>query len=203
MKLKLITLMTAMVLSAQTNAHATTLLFDDFNSNSPAIDTAPSGWTLTFGTVDIVGQGQFPWIGSGTAINLTGSAGIAGTLQSVQTFNLIKGHSYNLSFDYANSLRTPDEEPVVVDFSGNFVDAVFASGLNSKFLTYSQTFVASYNDITSLSFTGFDTYNPSNGGFIVDNVRVSAVPVPAALPLLGAGISALAFAGRRRKQKRG
>ena len=202
MKLTQITITSAIILCAATHANATTLFFDDFNANPLATDTAPAGWTLTFGTVDIVGQPQYPWLGSGAAINMTGSAGVAGTLQSVQTFNLVKGYSYRVSFDYGNSLRTPDEEPVVVDFSGNFVDAVFASGLNNSLLTYSAIFIASFDDVTSLSFTGFDTFNPSNGGFILDNVRVSSVPLPGALPLLTVGLGALAYAGRRRKQKR-
>lgn len=66
--------------------------------------------------------------------------------------------------------------------------------------------------ISLLGFTGpfdtiriFDTSTPINnaklGGFDVDAVRVAAVPLPAALPLIGAGFAALGFVGWRRKRK--
>ena len=41
----------------------------------------------------------------------------------------------------------------------------------------------------------------TTGGFDIDAVRVSAVPLPAALPLMGAGFAALGFIGWRRKRK--
>ncbi|WP_434052458.1 MAG: VPLPA-CTERM sorting domain-containing protein [Roseibium sp.] len=40
----------------------------------------------------------------------------------------------------------------------------------------------------------------STGGFDVDAVRVTPVPLPAALPLLGAGLAVLGFVGWRRRQ---
>lgn len=50
-----------------------------------------------------------------------------------------------------------------------------------------------------------DASNPINGaltgGFDIDAVRVSAVPLPAALPLMGAGFAALGFMAWRRKRK--
>lgn len=43
--------------------------------------------------------------------------------------------------------------------------------------------------------------NAQTGGFDIDSVRVSAVPLPAALPLMGAGFAALGFIGWRRRRK--
>ncbi|WP_281927176.1 PEP-CTERM sorting domain-containing protein [Roseibium album] len=45
------------------------------------------------------------------------------------------------------------------------------------------------------------TRGRSTGGFDLDAVRVTPVPVPAALPLLGAGLAVLGFFGWRRREE--
>lgn len=52
-------------------------------------------------------------------------------------------------------------------------------------------FIRATNDIYGLRVSG--------DGFVVDNISVGIIPVPAALPLFLSGLSVLAFAGRHRR----
>lgn len=60
-----------------------------------------------------------------------------------------------------------------------------------------------YNGPAFSSLSFLHQQNPRNIGFIISNVSVeiAPVPLPAALPLMGAGFAALGFVGWRRKRK--
>jgi choice-of-anchor C domain-containing protein len=169
-----------------------------------APDTSITGWT-------VIGAGETPsidYIGSyWTASDGVRSLDLSGLSKGgvSQTFDTVFGQQYSVSFDVAGN---PDKTyNKVLGFTLSvgpaIADITFVQGANTKasmgWLTYSYSFVANAVS-TTLSFLS-KTDPDCCWGPALDNVRVSAVPIPAALPLLGAGLVALgAFARRRRPQ---
>ena len=49
----------ALLVALSTNAGAATLFSDNFDSDPVGLDAVPAGWTISRGSVDIVGPGFF------------------------------------------------------------------------------------------------------------------------------------------------
>jgi hypothetical protein len=194
-------LASALLLGSASWAQATTLFFDDFNSNAHALNTTPTGWGLNSGSVDIIGVPDYPWYGPGSYIDMNGSTTQSGAIYTVQNFNLVAGKKYTISFDYGNNKNSNGDEGVKIIFGSANVASLAVNGLIPNLLSYSVTFTSLVNDNVKLLLAGFGANDVDNGGVIIDNVRVSTVPLPAALPLFVAGLGALGAVGRRRKQK--
>ena len=203
--------LTAIAALATGAAQAAPLYFDDFNDNSPGLNRTPAGWSVTNGSVDIVGPGVFPEICSSdgdVCVDLDGSTFNAGRMSTTNSFSLLSGQSYTLSFDYSWNYFAQILGNTMTYGVGSFTDTLTVTNIRS-------TSPQPYTPLT-LSFIGdgssgsifFDHQGGDNGGIVIDNVSLSltmsedgpdgVVPVPASLPLLLAGLGAFAAVRRRR-----
>lgn len=190
----------ALLACASTSVQAATIFNDNFDSYTGGLNWVPQGgWQVSDGTVDLIGQGiGFDFLpGNGKYIDLDGSTSNSGLF--FHGLNLLAGTTYNLSFDLAGSQRGTTEQ-VQVSF-GN-VSQLYTLATNVGFTNYTLSFLANASGVYNVNFQNLSN---DNIGILLDNVKVdsvpSAVPVPAALPLMLSGLGVLGFAARRRKEK--
>ncbi len=197
MVLKPIAVVATLLLGSSLTHAAAPIFLDNFDSyvanqlnwNPPAV----SGWTVSSGTVDIVGAGGTDLIpGNGRYVDLDGSNSTAGLFSN--SVNLVGGTTYTLSFDLAGSHRGGASETVDVNFG-------------TRAASYSLNSADPFSTVT-LNFTpdntgsyGFSYHNQGgdNVGALLDNVSVSAVPESETYAMLLAGLSLMGFMARRRK----
>lgn len=179
------------------SAHAATNLITngDFENFAPftgyvtlnAGATSLAGWTVGDTSVDVI-NGGYGAI-SGNSIDMLGTPG-PGSL--AQTFATVAGGYYSLAFDLA---RNPsDSSLLTVSFGGT--DSYTFTGTTTP-THYTQLFQALGNS-TTLSFASAQV--ALNGGAVLDNVSVSAVPEPSTYALMLGGLGLMGFMARRRKQ---
>jgi hypothetical protein len=180
-------------------AHAVVLYSDNFDANVQGLNAAPSGWTVSNGTVDIIGTpGAFPWYPT-TNIDMNGSTSDGGKITTLATFNLVAGQQYKISFDYGNNKNSNGVEQMTFGIGG-YTGVLNVPGAVPSLLSNSFTFVAAVSVAgASLFFEDTGATDGDNGGVILDNVKLSAVPLPAAAPLLISGLMGLGLIARRRK----
>jgi hypothetical protein len=165
---------------------------DNFDLNAVGLNAVPLGWTVSDGTVDIIGAGLFDYFpGNGSYIDLDGSTLNAGVLS--RSAALTGGLTYTASFQLGGR----------IDGGANTVDVAFGTELASytmadddPFTTYTLQFTPTVSGSFSLSFadSGNDNY-----GALLDNINISAVPAPATAWLWLAGLSGLSLNGYRRR----
>lgn len=204
------------------SAHAATVVFSDNFDSIPgnATNTAPSGWTAVSGSVDSVleanGWGLTCNGTSGGCVDLDGSTGAAGTLVSSTTLNLLAGTTYlveayvsgnQLGDSYLGEVRGPDALDFGFWSGGSPVAGAWTStssiAASQDFTLVSRLFTPSSNTSASVFFRARDIAGPvfsgDNVGPILDDVKVSAVPLPAAGWLMLSGLAAFGAFGRRRR----
>jgi hypothetical protein len=197
-------LASALLVSSTVASNAAVLFTDNFDSSPLALNSTPIGWTLDYGSLDVIGPDYNFYPGTGNHIDMNGSTNQSGGMHTNAVFNFIAGNTYTLSFNYgnnANSANNGSTETLVatvLGFPGVTIDQV---GAIASYLVGSYSFTALSNFSSALYFNASGTNDGDNGGLILDNVSLSVVPVPAALPLLAAGLGVLGFAGRRRRAK--
>ena len=194
-------------------AHALSLFYDNFDANTAdQLNTAPSGWTLTNGIVDIIGAGgSFDWYpGNGSYIDLDGSIGALGqvsTITSNTMLNFVNGKTYNFSFDYGiNHNDGRDSDTVTLGVLINNILSqdlitVDANGLNHLSATFNLASIlqiATANFVGQIYIRGNSVGGSDQSGGIVDNVSVSSVPLPGAALLLMSGLLGLGGVSRFR-----
>ncbi|MCF7999321.1 MAG: VPLPA-CTERM sorting domain-containing protein [Methylovulum sp.] len=198
----------AIMASAVTTANASTVFSDNFDSNALGLGTnlnpvVPASWSVNNGTVDIIGNpNSFDFLpGNGRYIDLDGSSNDAGVLS--RAFNLSSGVNYLANFYLAGSHRGTSESGTVT---------FGTSSLNYSFIAYN-----SLNPSPQHSNTGFTLYSllftptssgnynltfANNGndnvGALLDNVTVTATPIPAAIWLFGSALAGLVGVSRRK-----
>jgi hypothetical protein len=195
----------ALLASTTVASHAAVIFSDNFNATPQGLDTTPNGWVLDYGKVDVIGTGFFEFYpGNGNYIDTNGSIGQSGGMHTNTVFNFLAGKTYTISFDYGNnkgSHLNGSVETLVLDLIGFGGAVINHTGPIASFINYVFSFTPGSNFNSAIYFNASGTNDGDNGGLILDNVSLSVVPVPAALPLLAAGLGVLGFAGRRRRAK--
>lgn len=189
--------------------------FDNFDS-IPATQTnkPPPGWQTPYGTVDSLLSGSFNVNcagGSGGCVDLDGSTRTAGLMTSLTTFNLTAGQQYALSFDYSGNQRPAFAHGTTdnLAFGVNSVGLNMAAGPNSTgtidnipwsqdFSSFTLLFTAARDGAAYAFFSNYGPNANDNVGTILDNVRLSAVPIPPAGWLLISGLIGLVGVARRK-----
>ena len=182
-------------------ASAATVFSDNFNAEVYGTpQTALTKWKITAGSIDVIGSPSYGWCGAGqgNCLDMNGSTGTAGRIETVLK-GLIVGATYQLTFDFGNNQNTKSAFVAEVLSFGFGATSYSLSIFSQPAMTASSvySFVAA-NSKQTLFFADTGTTPGDNGGPLLDNVRLSVVPLPAGgLLLLGAlgGIAAL----RRRK----
>jgi choice-of-anchor C domain-containing protein len=171
--------------------------FEAFTDGNPvngykvvsASSTALTGWTVGGTSVDVI-NGNFGAI-TGNSIDMLGSPGPGSLSQSLTTS---ANTHYVLSFDLRANTAGLDDGTLNVDF-GSGVHKTFL-GTTGTPVHYSFDVLAT-SESTLLTFASGNT--PKNGGSVLDNVSVTAVPEPETYAMLLAGLGLMAGIARRRK----
>jgi hypothetical protein len=195
-----IALTAALTFAPLTAASAATLFTDNFNGTPTGLNATPSGWIVSNGTVDIIGDGFFDFYpGNGNYIDLDGSSNNAGRIETVSTFDLVAGTTYTISFDYGKNAANPETLSFGLGASSGTLN--LAAGTISNFLSFSFSFVAATDIAAAVLF--FEAAGSDNQGPVLDNVVLTAeppnadVPLPSALLLLASAIGGLGILKRR------
>jgi len=189
-------------------ANAAPLFEDTFDSNSAdQLNGTPTGWTVSQGTVDIIGAGgSYDWYpGNGSYIDMNGSTGQSGRMDSTTILSLVEGATYQISFLYGNNKNSADNgstETLDFGFGSHAAAQLSVTGGLPTFLVMTYTFIATAADAAggSLYFIGGGTDEADNGGIIIDDVALSSVPLPGALPLLFTGLVGVGVLARKRRR---
>jgi hypothetical protein len=200
-KLLTISIMFCMLTVCAGSSKAGLVFFDDFNSYTAGVPwTATGNWTVTAGSVDMIGEGT-AWDlqpGNGLYVDMDGTSQSAGTIQSID-INLEAG-DYVLFFDVAGNNRVPGFDGLLVELSGIFPTmgpAPIPSSLDFTMLTV--PFSVASATTTSIIFgcTGGD-----NVGWLLDNVGIATadgvIPAPGAVMLGSIGVGVVGWLRRRR-----
>lgn len=186
----------ACALACSLGAHAAVVFSDNFDASVSGLNVVPTGWTVSDGTVDVVGGG---FCVSGLCVDLDGSTGDAGILS--RDFDLQGGVAYTLSFDLSGSKRGGTDD-VLITFGTStlFLDDLAGA---APYTGYSLDFTPSSDGTYSISFANA---GGDNVGALLDNLVLASangtngkVAEPGILGLLGLGLAGLAFVRRGRK----
>lgn len=173
-------------------SQAATVFSDNFDAQSYGLNVTPIGWTVTDGTVDIIGPTFYNLCGAGNGkcIDLDGSNSNAGVLST--TFSLTAGVQYTASFELAGNQRGGSDTGTV-SFGSQSLS--FALAAADAFSAYQLVFTPGTSGVYSLSFANA---GGDNIGALLDNVSVTAVPEPETFALMLAGLGLLGAVARRK-----
>lgn len=200
---------TALALSISASAATSAVLFsDDFDGETRGLSTAPTKWTVSDGTVDILGPGLFDFYpDNGNYIDVDGSTRDGGRMETRTEFIFDIGSKYTLSFQYGKNKSINSQEFLYfgVTGAGGFGQLIEMPGpAIPTLLSHSYSFFAT----SARGRIYFETSSADNVGPIIDAVVLTAdpvapppplapIPLPATLPLLAAALVTLGLRRRR------
>lgn len=177
-------------------ASAAPVFFDDFDAEPGGGDGASGlsdinrtvfleNWVISDGSVDLVAQGDFGPVdcfgGVGKCVDLDGTTGNAGIMTSRDIALQAGTHRLELqlagvSSNFANNGAPAAPNDLNITIAG-LVDIDLTLNQGDPFMLVSEDFIVTNPGIINLvlSHAGGD-----NHGAILDNVSISAVPLPAA-----------------------
>lgn len=184
----------ALALAVAVPANAATVTFGTLPTAAKAnpVADATTGTVFENVTGSIGGVRRSPWQGSSVDENAADSFYTSVSGRSSATYNFDSSRT-SLSFVWG-SPDTYNDLDIILSGGGGTVtvngsQAFGTPGLLAEFVTISD--VGQFSSVTFRS-----------GSNAFEYANVAAVPVPAALPLMVAGIAGLGIAGRRRRNKK-
>jgi choice-of-anchor C domain-containing protein len=155
-------------------------------------DTSITGWTVGGAGVDYI-NGYWPAEDGTKSLDL--SALDAGSISQVIS-GLTINQAYKVTFALAANPGSPDPAQTLVSAGGNSqtYDSHPAGSVSWAMQTFFFVATAAQETLTFLSLT----HNAS--GPALDNVAISATPIPPAILLFGSALAGMGFLGYRRKQ---
>jgi hypothetical protein len=182
------------------------------STNLPSGSTNVTNWT-SIGTETVYFGSAFKAFQGERSVGVYATQGV-GQSGVTQTFNVDSGKTYTVSFRYSALPGDPSSEihgittnivsgaqtaSVTIGFPKSLGAAHTAE--NPVWLPVSYSFIAGDDDatLTIMGVAGGIFASASRG--IIDNVTVTAVPIPMALPLFLAGLGALGVLRRTRKSR--
>lgn len=194
-------------------AKAATIINGGFEQASPRVSLPPSntfttlgigstailGWTVVANTIDWIGTGYWQASQGTRSLDMTGTPG-AGKIQQ-EVGGLLPGNSYRVDFDMAGNIAgLPTIKTLRMSIAGQSQDFVFdGAGKSYANMGWEQKSLVFTYDAGESNLLVFQSLDSGFTGPALDNVRISAVPLPAAFPLMLGGLGAMALAARRRK----
>ena len=188
---------------ASAPATAAPLFFDDFTQEAYGTNTALDNWTISDGTIDVVGDpGFFAGLCTGgpspdKCVDLDGSSFDAGRITS--TGIALEPGTYEFSFWLKGNSRggSADTVRMIVE-TGVTAGESFTLDPVDAWQQYTRLFTLQSAQTVNLVF---DHSGGDNIGILLDNVSLSTVPEPATLCLFGLALAG-ACARRRRSPRR-
>jgi len=177
-------------------AHAVTSFSSNFEE-----DLGPSvlnyngftNWDVTVQSVDLIHEPGFGILCQDTmCLDTNGSTGHGGTVTTKVSFD---PGTYLVKFDISGNQRGGATDSLSLIF-GSLIDTFFKDSAD-PFETITRIVTIGVSSTLSFAAPGTDT---DNIGIILDNVSVSAVPLPAALPLFATAVGGMGLLGWRRRR---
>jgi choice-of-anchor C domain-containing protein len=165
-----------------------------FSGGFQTYSSGLAGWTIDYGSVDLINNYWMPASGS-FSLDLNGNS--AASIS--QSFATQVGQTYVVSFSMAGNPDGGGTKTIDVNVNGphSYSFGVGGSSGNMGWVNHSFSFVAS-SAISTLSFIGDPLTGPY--GAALDNISVvEAVPEPETYGMMLAGLSLLGWMARRRR----
>jgi hypothetical protein len=158
-------------------ASASTLIFqDDFDKENNSKEATKyenfAKWNVTKGSVDLIGNENFKFIPGyvdGLYIDLDGTTGSAGRLETKEEFTYNAGDIFDLSFQLAGSQKGSVDDSVEVSL-GNMFNETITLSPDKPLTTYTRTIKAKQKGSMKLAFAGV---GGDDVGLLLDNVSLS------------------------------